>query len=192
MSARAFYGGVPASLTGNQLVLGEEAFSREALTSSAVSQASGQIRLTYFTARKTEVSTQCRFPSGATAAGATPTLCRIGLFEIAANGDGVLVASTANDTTLFAAANTSYTKPWSASFSKVAGRRYALGALVVSGATMPTFIGQFIANSATNTDEAAMTPRISGYLAGLSDLPASFAAGSVFATNNRPYGVILP
>lgn len=181
---------MPAAFTGNQLTVGEETIPREIFTSAAASSpASGQLRFTYFTARKTEVTTQVRLYTGSTAAAATPTLCRIGLWEVAANGDLTLVASTANDTTLFAAALTAYTRSWQSSYGKVAGRRYAISPLVVSAAAMPTFGGLAIAYTAEAQGQA---PPLAGILAGQTDLPSPISAGSVAASGMRVYAAVLP
>jgi hypothetical protein len=183
--------GTATDLTGytsSLVTSGEETFSREVATSSSVAVATQSLRLAYFTARKTETTTQVRVITGGTAAAATPTICRIGLYSIAANGNGSLVASTANDTALFAGLTTAYTRSWTTPYAKVAGTRYALGILVVSGAATPTFVGQSIGNAA----EAAVAPALSAALTGQSDLPSSFTAGALTTTGNRNYGVILP
>jgi hypothetical protein len=186
------YGYDPASYEGlfsaNLLTTGEEAFPRDLTATGAVTVVSGQLRLTYFTARKTETSTQCRILSGGTAAGATPTLCKIGIFEIAANGDGTLVGVTANDTALFAVASTAYTRSWVTPFTKTAGRRYAAGPLVVTAATAPSFVGKVISNST----EAGQSPVLTTALSGQTDIPASFSAGSLAGSNLHPYVAVLP
>lgn len=180
-----------AQMAQNLLTTGEETLSREMADSTAVSSStSGSLRLTYFTARKSETITQVRLYSGGTAAGATPTLCRIGLYTVAANGSlTALVASTTNDTALFAAANTAYTKSWSSSYAKVAGQRYALGVLVVSGAAMPTFLGRVLGSAA---EASTIAPILSASVSGQSDLPASVALGSLGTSGNRIYAALLP
>ena len=166
--------------TTNLLTVGEETFTRDFATTST-GMTSQALRLTYFTARKTETTTQVRVLT-------TPTLCRVGLYSIASNGDGTLVASTANDTTLFAAASTAYTKSWSVAYAKVSGQRYAIGVLVVSSVTVPTIIAALL-NTAT---EPAIDPRLSGSLGAQSDLPSSFTSASVAAASSRPYAAVLP
>lgn len=173
---------------GNLLTAGEGNFSRDFINSLVLGMASGGMRLGYFTARKAETTTQVRVITGGTAAAATPTLCRIGLYQIAANGDGALVAATANDTSLFAAGNTTYTRSWTASHAKAAGTRYAVGILVVSGAALPSFAG----NLAPATAENAIDPRINGSINSITDLPASFLAATPVAGSGRVYTAILP
>lgn len=173
--------------TRDLLTSGEETMSRlDADTASAVTTTTGNLRLTYFTARKTETTTQVRVNTGTTAAAATPTLCRLGLYLIDSAGDGTLVASIANDTTLFAATSTAYTRSWSAPYAKTAGLRYALGILVVSGAATPTLNGATLSNGT----EASIAPQVAGNISGQADLPASFSApaGAAF----RLYAAVLP
>jgi len=171
------------------LVVGEDIFSRERADSNSVGTNSQAVRLTYFTARKSQTSTQVRMLTGGTAAAATPTLCRIGLYTADELGDGTLVASTLNDTSLFAAANTAYTRDWITPYLMVVGQRYALAFLVVTTLTTPTFIG---ATGATSVDsEHAMAPRLTGRLNSQMDLPASFVTTAFVVNFSRFYGVIL-
>lgn len=184
----------------NSLVLGDSPAAgigipsrREGTTlaTNAALTVSQSLRLAHFTARDSVASTQVRVLSGATAAGATPTLARLALYRI----DTLLgiltytlVASTANDTALFAAANTTYTKSWSSAVAVAAGQRYAFGVLVVTGATAPTLIGR----SFLSTDEATVVPRLSGVLAAQADLPATFADSALAVSATAPYAAILP
>jgi hypothetical protein len=173
--------------TLGMLDVGDETYDRLAASSASQAPTSGQLRLTYFTARRTEVSTQVRVMTGATAASATPTLCRIGIWEVAADGSATLVAATSNDTTLFAAANGTYTRSWTTPFTKVAGRRYAIAPLVVTGGTAPSYQG-----ITQNAAEAAQLPRTTGNVSGASDLPATFVDGSSAGSGIRIYLVVLP
>lgn len=176
--------------TRNLLTTGEETLLRDFCTANPPTS-TGHLRLTYWTSRKTETSTQARLYS-VTAAGATPTLCRWGVYQIAANGDGTLVASIPNDTALFATANTAYTRSWSAPWAKVAGVRYAFGLLIVTGAATPTFLGATLGASSTGGAEALLAPKIASRLDGQSDLPASFADASLNVSSSRVYAAILP
>lgn len=173
------------------LAAGEPTFSRDLLSSAIVPTNTGTLRLSFFTAQKSETTTQVRILSGTTAAGATPTLVRIGLYTVDSTGAGTLVASTANDTTLLAAASTAYPKAWSSPYVKVAGQRYALGIIVVTAFTAPTLGGMAYGVAA----ETAVAPRTAGFLLGLSDLPASFLESALVSagpTGQRPYAVVLP
>jgi hypothetical protein len=158
---------------------------------ATVATGSGNLILAQFNAKRGTPSTQVRVLSGTTAAGATPTLCRIGLYAVALNSQnvltGTLVASTVNDTTLFAAASTAYARSWSAAVTPTLGARYALGVLVVTGAAAPTLVGE----SFLVASESAQPPRLGGSLAGQSDLPATWVDSALTASGSRFYGVIL-
>lgn len=175
---------------GNALTVGEETVSRDLCTLSNLANTSGTIRFNYFTAKKTETTTQVRVSSGSTAAGATPTLVKIGLYSVDGSGNLTLVASTASTTSMFAATNTAYTTAWAAPYAKVAGQRYALAYLVVTAAVLPTSVGFTIATPILA--EAALDPRTNGQLAAQSDLPSTISAGSVATASGRYYAVVLP
>lgn len=182
--------GPSSAISADQLSTGQESMPRSMMTNgAALAPTSQQLRLTFFTARRSETSTQIRVYTGSTAAAATPTLCRIGLYLIDSAGDGSLVASTANDTTLFAATSTAYTKSWSSSYAMIAGQRYAWGPLVVSATTMPVFVGHSIFIAAEST---SMAPTMSAALNSQANLPSSFTAASLLTSGQRAYAVILP
>lgn len=179
----------PDFFVPNQVVSGEETVPRQLAVSGSVTAATGVLLLTFFTARKTEVTTQGTMRTGTTAAAATPTLCRFGLYEVDAAGDGLLVASHANDTALFANTFTSYTKSWTASYLKRAGQRYAWATIVVSAGAVPTFQG-VVEGSAFATN----TPRLHGTLASQTDLPTSFTNASLGNASNsgQVLALVLP
>ncbi len=111
--------------------------------STSVAVVSASTYLMQFTAPWDLTCTQMSMSTGATAS-ATLTLARMGLFTVSGD-DYTLVVRTASDTTLFNAASTVHTRSWDtaggypASYSLVAGTRYALGVLVI-GTTMPTLL----------------------------------------------------
>lgn len=178
-----------SALTADDLVVGEESMPRE-LSTNNVTTVSGALRMCLWTARKTEEVTQVRMFTTGTAAAATPTLVRIALAEVAADGTITLVAATDSDTTLFSSTNTAYTKSFSAPYRKVAGRRYGVGALVVTGAATPVFAGNASAMISTENGQA---PAIGWVFTGLTDLPAigaNFASGA--ASGTRPYAAVVP
>lgn len=170
----------------NELTSGESTMPRRFVSQTAVASGSQSLRLTYFTARKTETISQVRIPTGGTAASGA-TLCRIGIYEEASNGDLTLVASTANDTNLWIATSTVYTKSLSASFTKTRGTRYAVGLLFV-GTTGPNFTGQ----TALNLSEANESPRLNGLVGSQLDLPASISNSSITGQSHASYVVLLP
>lgn len=191
--------GNPANLTGyipaatyepydpDRLIAGEATMSRRAIVAQTIATGNQSLRLTYFTARKTETVTQVRLVSGTTAAGATPTLVRVGVYSVAGNGDLTLIASIANDTTLLAASSTGYTRALTAPFSKVAGQRYAVGTLVVTATTAPTLMGNGFVSS-----EAGMPPKMGALVAAQADLPATITAATAVDSGQLHYTVLLP
>lgn len=175
----------------NLLDIGEETIPRSWCNSNTLASTSQTLRLTYFRARKTETTTQVRVSTGTTAAGATPTLCRIGLYSIDSTTlNGTLVASTSNDTTLFASANTAYTKSWSSPYNKVTGQFYALGLLVVTVAASPSWPGLAVAIGLSS--ELLLSPRMTGSIAAQSDLPSTFTSVTPTSSVNQYYSAILP
>lgn len=169
-----FESGLDSDAASELLAAGEFIPRRDRLA-SYVSVASGVLVLAYFTAKRSETVSSLTVYTGTVAAGATPTVCRLGLYEIAANGDATLVASTPNDTTLFSATFTAYQKSLSVPFAKVAGQRYATAYLIVTAAAVPTLHGsQMLATSAANGIHA-LGPQVFGQRTA-ADLPASMTA----------------
>lgn len=142
---------------------------------------SGTLRLMYFQAPRAELISQLAIVTGTTAAGATPTLCKMGVWIVAANGDLTLVGATANDTTLFAGASTRNLRSILASYTSVAGQYYACAPLVVTAAAMPTFAG--ISLNAATAQAFSSAPRLTGQVTGQTDLPAFISAASIVASN---------
>lgn len=142
---------------------------------STASQVDGGLALVYFRATKTESVASLSMWTCGTAA-ASNTLIRWGVYEVdESDGDLTLVASTANDTTLFAATNTKYTKALSSAWAKEAGKLYAIGSLVVGG-TMPTLLAVDVSGGAPPgmlSTLAGLDPQLTGFLASQADLPAS-------------------
>ena len=155
------------------------------LSTAGVSTGTGNLRLTFFTAAKTETINSIR--TVCTTLGTSATLQRIGVYSIDGSGNLTLIASTASDTSLWIAA-ASYTKALSASFSKVRGTRYAVGILYVGGGTAPSLSGLL----PTNATEDGQPPRLSGFLTSQTDLPATVAVGNILDTSNNHYAVLLP
>lgn len=178
----------------NLVTTGQETLPRTvANRNAALALTSGQLQMTYFTAARSFTSTRLTTYSGNTAAAATPTLVRMGLYTIAASGAGTQVAATANDTTLFAATDTAYTRNWTASVAITQGQRYALGFMVVTAVAAPTLSGAETFNgTGAGGVLNGVAPRLSGAVVGLTDLPATFTAASVLDLNGRAFALILP
>lgn len=127
----------------------------------------GVLGLMYFTPLRDVSVTTVAFCTSGQAAGATPTRIRAAIYSTSGTDITAELANTANDTSLFASTYTAYTKALSATVNLVAGTQYALGLLVVSGATMPKLAGCGII-------VGALTPFVAGQIGGLTDLPSSF------------------
>lgn len=173
------------AIPDSELTSGEPTMPR-LNANGTVSAPTGVCRFAMFTARKTETVTQIRTITGAAAASGV-TLCRIGVYSVDAADNLTLVASTTNDTSLWIATTTVYTKALTAGFSKVRGTRYAVGLLFV-GSGAPTWVG----NSTLLASEGAIVPRLNASVSGLSDLPSSELVGSLSSSPNMPYAVLLP
>lgn len=169
---------------------GESTIRRDLVRDSNLAPGSGSVRPTFFFAQRTETISQIKIRSGVTAAGATPTLVRLGVFVSDEQGNLTLVASTANDTTLFAATNTAYTKALSASFTKVAGLLYAFAPLTITAAAVPNFLGCAL-NAVFGPELLEMPPVVSNF-GSQSDLPATIARGSQTSTTGTIYAELLP
>lgn len=170
------------------LTTGDESAPRTSLTSGTLALTTGQQRFSFFTARKSFVSSQGRSLTGATASDGTSTLSKFGVYSVDALGNVVLIAATAHDATLWTVANTAFTRSWLAPFAYVTGNRYAWSEVIVSAGTTPSFSGW----SSGVAAELATTPRISGLLSGQTDLIASTTIGSMSNSGAVPYGVVLP
>lgn len=171
------------------LTIGEMVAPFSVYSLGTTSMGAGVLNLTFFTAVRSEVITQAQACSANTAAAATPTLVKMGLYSVDSAGAGTLVASTASDTSLFASTNTIYTRSLTASFAKQAGQRYAFALLVVTGTTAPTTV---TTASITTIGGllASVAPRSAGTLAAQTDLPASFTDASLTGSVLR-YGAVL-
>lgn len=183
-------GGADLVVDPDDITTGESVYERRNAHSSAVATGTQNIRLTYFTARKTGTYTQLRAACGGTAH-TLASLVKFAVFSVAGNGDLTCIGVTANDTALLATQNTEYTKATTASFDITAGQRYAFGVLVVTAGVAPTLIGQNIALAAI----AFRAPALSGNVAGQADMPAvsgTIAAGSVANSGASLYGELVP
>lgn len=154
------------------LSTGEATMDRREVTATTITGNNQALRLTYFTARRTETVTQVQAMVNVAAVGAT--LVRFGIYTVAANGDLTLVASTANDATLLDTTGLK-TKTLSASLAKTRGTRYAVAVLVDGASTTPQLSGSGTIAGAL----AEISPRLSGLVTGQSDLPATVSAASV-------------
>ena len=172
------------------LASGESTLERTAITSTTISIPTGFMRLAFFEATKTETVTKVRvITGGSVPTGGTTTMMRVGVYEVASNGDLTLVASTPNDTTLLAAASTAYTKNLSASFVKRAGTRYAIGLVAVFSGGALQVPGSSIVGAIAS--EAGQAPKLAASVAA-TDLPATITDAGAGASAAMPYFVVAP
>jgi hypothetical protein len=170
----------------DRLAAGEETVPRLFSTGSP-QPGTGQLILTYFTARRTETVNNINTLVLGTAAAGT-TLARMGVYSVASNGDLTLVASTANDTTLWNTTFSGASRALTAPLNKVAGQRYAFATLFV-GTTAPKFSGVLAVNGIT----LGKSPRLAGSVASQTDLPSTITSATVSNSQGTViYGELLP
>lgn len=160
---------------------GHFAGRKDQITTNQLALTTQLLRLAFFDCVKTMTVTQIRTWTGAQAAGATPTICKMALFDVAAS-DGALSGGlvTTNDTAMWNALNTTYTKNLPSSKVLVAGNRYACGALCVTGAVVPQVIGRgptFYLGFA----EHLVNPFSHGLVSAQTDIATSYSAASIAA-----------
>lgn len=176
----------------NLITTGESNYNRSAVALTTGQLTSQVLYLTYITARLTStVTTMTTYVT--TAAAATPTICRIGVYSVAGNGDLTLINSTTNDTALWNATGAN-SKALSSSWSKVRATRYAIGCLVNTGAAGPTLVCANVTTGAGMYLVLSTPPRLLGILTAQTDLPSSVTEASlVAATSARfPYLEFTP
>lgn len=168
----------------NILAAGMESIPRLSAISNTVQTLGSNLRLVMTTARRAEAVTKVQMTTGGTAAAATPTLIRAGIYYQENDLSWTLVGSTVSDTALLAAAATLYTKNLSAPVNLVEGRRYALGLLVVTAVAAPTMYGAIL-----TTGLAALAPQMGANITGQANLPATITNAAVIAgaNGNLPY-----
>lgn len=171
---------------------GEYVPERELWDTNLSATASGMMLLSYFTSRRSEAINTITTISGSTAAAATPTLCRVGVYSVASSGDLTLVAQSANTTSMWSSTNTAYAVATEAAFNKVAGQRYACAMICVTGGALPTLVGKGgFAIAAVGTHWFSTSPRLFASITGQTDLPASIANASLASTVPRRVGFRL-
>lgn len=121
------------------------------------------------------------------AAGVGPTLQRMGIYTINDDGSLTLVGNTANDATLWLAAQ-AYVKTMAAPLALVAGQRYALGTLAVVAATAPTLVaaGQVTGTIVSAVEQAIYfsSPWKVARVATQTDLVVSYASNLVVVSTS--------
>lgn len=189
--SRTIYG-APAAPSDRLLTAGETTLPRTQLITAATGVTptlnTGRLLLTGFTARRSETINSLAMWAQ-TFAAATPTLVRYCVYTVNADGSLSLTASTPNDTTLLATAQTRQSKALSAPWQKQADTRYAAGALVVTAAAAPAVFGL----TASSPIFQASEPRLGYRLNSQTDLPASISVASLDTTSSAlVYVEMLP
>jgi hypothetical protein len=173
--------------------VGESILDRTGPVSSSTTGNSQRLQLTAFTCKQTGTVSQIRVWTGATAAGATPTLCRMGVYQVVPGAaTWSLIASIANDTSLFAAANTTYTRSFTTPFTKVAGTRYAVAILVVTAAALPNWLSPASTTvTAYCTDNWLLDPMTAGLVGSQADLPATVTVSGITVSTINFHALLL-
>jgi hypothetical protein len=157
------------------------------LASATVSAQSGAVNLSYFTAPTNITVSQISAATISATPASDVTLARMGLYEITGPLAGTLIARTANDTTLFTANSTVYTRNFDtadgfpSSVTLTAGTRYAITQIIVASVA-----GSRINYPAISATFSFYSPRLSGSILSQSDLPLSFT--SITQSGNSPWG----
>lgn len=174
----------------NGVVLAEgDATMQRREARDAFTVASGQIRLGFLTAQRTEMVSQIRVICGTGWIAPAPTVDRLGVFVIN-NAELELIAATAHDTTLLSVSGSTYTKALTAPFKKYAGRQYVVGVIIVTAGTAPAIQGF---NVSALGAELALAPQQCAVLTGQANFPeiGGKVAGYV-AASTEPYMVMIP
>jgi hypothetical protein len=140
---------------------------------------SGILELNHFTPISDITISQISMSNGGTLA-TLLSYCAMGIYTVSGT-TYTLVARTASDTTLFTTTtNTIYSKSFDttggypASYTLVAGNRYAVAILATGTGTMPALMS--ITNGSTaGANILALDPRITGNLSGQTALPTSIS-----------------
>ena len=123
-------------------------------------------------------------------------MVRYGLWIRNFDDSYTLVASTPNDTTLLSVVNTKYPKALSVPYTKIRGRDYLVGLLIVTAAALPSIVSTGTLGSApvTGIELLLPTPTKGATIAGQADLPATIAAGTLLNSNYNAnmLAILLP
>lgn len=158
---------------------------RRAFLNGVATLTSGTLVGPVIRADKTETISSITAYTGSTPLGPAPSLCAFGVFSIDPTTlNATLVASSSNDTTLFASANTLYLKDFDAPFTKTVGTYYWVTVLVNTATTLPNFLGW---QGPTGSQVSAIMnvwPAHNFALPGQSSIPASIPGSSLTASAN--------
>lgn len=182
--------------TGQQIGTGQGTLPRWLpYANTAVMASTQNAAFQHIRAVRTQTINSIRTFTATTAAGATPTVCKVGLYSMAANGDITRIGISANTTSLWATANTAYTTALLAGAPVVAGQDYMVAMLIVTAAAFPTHVGIVQLSTATgfHTGYINEYPQFAGFATGQTDLATSYLAANIDAAFTRNfYALLLP
>jgi hypothetical protein len=162
-------------MQGHGLTYGHETISRLFGMHDSAALLSGQLALTYFTARKSTTVTSIKTRNRGTAAVGL-TLARVALYSVdPSTGNLTLLAASTSDTSMWTGAFAVYTKTI-ASTPLTAGQRYAVGVLAVGTPTMPTLYCWGTNGSGLDFD---LQPRPAALLSSQTDIPSTITDSSL-------------
>lgn len=180
----------PALIDGAPLekITGGWFVPHRATPASILTSNSSIMRMTRFVAPAAMTVNYLAVPSTSATPPTGITLARLGLYQYLPVADSwTLVASTANDTTLFSVANTLYKRPVTTPFTLTAGTTYGFAVLVVLAAgTFGLYTTQVAAAGSAGT---ALLPAMGYYQSALGNLPPVPTA--ITASNYMPWGAVL-
>lgn len=155
---------------------------------SAIAILSGTVYFTVFKSPKSFTPASIKMGNG-TAATAV-TLAKMGLYSInPLSLEMTLIASTANDTTIFNTANVANQRNFVAAPSLLSGSWYATALIVVGTGTMPAIMGP--PASAYTSIFTQVAPRLCGSRSGQTDFPATITAGQIAPSGLQGYAELL-
>ena len=179
-------------LAGDALTSGVTNQPRGSGITTHIATVSGVVYFSYFRVPAAFTAANIKMYSGSTAAGATPTLVKFGLYSVAANGDLTRIAQTASDTAIFASGSTAYTRALAASVALAPGTTYASALLITTGAALPTVLSASAVTLGSTGAALAVAPRLSSSFAAQTDLADTVAAGSLANATQRYFAEITP
>ena len=166
-------------LPGGHMLAGRAETLPRYAAGASITLASGTLLLGYVTA-PVNLSATSIVVGSASAASATVTLGRVGVWSVDGSGNLTLLQGSVNDTALLGSVSTLYTKTIAAA-ALTRGSRYAVGVLIV-GSTAGSVRGASGISGITS-----LAPVMAAAVTGQTDLPASVAVGSLTTAGNTPW-----
>lgn len=174
---------------------GESNFPRQDIE-TVIAASNQEITGAVFNAAKAEDINTIEVTLWDTQFSGAPTLARVGVYEWNMDTDvGTLVASSANDTTLFQTSFTTYSIPLSTTWKKKRGKYYVIPILTVASGVggPPRFLARtaYPAGSVAG-DVMAKKPRMIVRDSGHTDLPATLTSSALGGTGRAIYVAMIP